>query len=173
MNIADFKSKLGQGGARPNQFRVLLAFPTLAAAGLKNDYSVLVSGAAIPASTVNPAIVQYRGREVKLAGERIFDPWTITIINDTNQSLRGPFEKWMEIMNDKVDNGAEALTPAEYQVDLTVEHLDRNDKPLPLGTYLLHDAFPINMSEIALQYAQNDVIEEFTVTFQYQHYTNT
>ena len=165
MNIADFKSRLGQGGARPNQFRVLLAFPTLAAAGLKSDYSVLVSGAAIPASTVNPAIVQYRGREVKLAGERIFDPWTITIINDTNQSLRGPF--------DKVDNGAEALTPSEYQVDLTVEHLDRNDDPLPLGTYLLHDAFPINMSEIALQYAQNDVIEEFTVTFQYQHYSNT
>jgi hypothetical protein len=76
-------------------------------------------------------------------------------------------------MNDKVDNGAEALTPSEYQVDLTVEHLDRNDDPLPLGTYLLHDAFPINMSEIALQYAQNDVIEEFTVTFQYQHYTNS
>jgi hypothetical protein len=173
MNIADFKSKLGQGGARPNQFRVLLAFPTLAAAGVKGDYSVLVSGAAIPASTVNPAIVQYRGREVKLAGERIFDPWTVTIINDTDQSLRKPFEAWMEIMNDKVNNGATAMTPADYQVDLTVEHLDRNDAVLSGGTYVLHDAFPINMSEIALQYAQNDVIEEFTVTFQYQHYSNT
>jgi len=174
MNITEFKSKLGKGGARPNQFRVLLAFPTLAAAGVKGDYSVLVSGAAIPASTVNPAIVQYRGREVKLAGERIFDPWTITIINDTKQSLRIPFEKWMEIMNDKETNGAIALTPADYQVDLTVEHLDRNDEDaLPGGTYVLHDAFPINMSEIALQYAQNDVIEEFTVTFQYQHYSNT
>ena len=76
-------------------------------------------------------------------------------------------------MNDKVNNGAAAMTPADYQVDLTVEHLDRNDLVLPGGTYVLHDAFPINMSEIALQYAQNDVIEEFTVTFQYQHYTNT
>ena len=82
MNIEEFRSRLGAGGARPNQFRVTLNFPTIAESD--NTYSILVSGAAIPASTVNPAIIQYRGREIKLAGERIFDPWTVTIINDTN-----------------------------------------------------------------------------------------
>jgi hypothetical protein len=170
MNIEDFKSKLGAGGARPNQFRVLLTWP-----GYVNvpdrAYSLLVSGAAVPASTVNPAIIQYRGREVKLAGERIFDPWTITIVNDTGQSLRQPFEAWMNGMNDLAGNSG-ILNPADYQTDLEVHHLDRNDEVLPGGRYKLVSAFPIQMSEIALQYAQNDVLEEFTVTFQYQHYIN-
>jgi len=169
MNIEEFRSRLGAGGARPNQFRVTLNFPTIAES--YNTYSILVSGAAIPASTVNPAIIQYRGREIKLAGERIFDPWTVTIINDTNQSLRRPFEQWLDSMNQKDDNRGN-LNPVDYFQDIEIEHLDRNDATLPGGKYILYDAFPINMSEIALQYAQNDIIEEFTVTFQYQRYEN-
>ena len=74
-------------------------------------------------------------------------------------------------MNNNATNTG-ILTPAQYQADLVIEHLDRNDKVLRGGTYTLRGAFPIQMSEIALQYAQNDVIEEFTVTFQYQHYDN-
>ena len=169
MNIEEFRSRLGAGGARPNQFRVTLNFPTIAESD--NTYSILVSGAAIPASTVNPAIIQYRGREIKLAGERIFDPWTVTIINDTNQSLRRPFEQLLDSMNQKDDNRGN-LNPVDYFQDIEIEHLDRNDAVLPGGKYILYDAFPINMSEIALQYAQNDIIEEFTVTFQYQRYEN-
>ena len=168
MNIEDFKARLGAGGARPNQFEVLLSFPGYVT-GVDPSYSIMVTGAALPASTVNPAILQYRGREVKLAGERIFDPWTITIVNDTSQTLRQAFEAWMEGMNGKIDNEG-VLTPSEYQTDLIVKHLDRNNDTLPGGTYTIRNAFPIQMSEIALQYAQNDIIEEFTVTFQYQHY---
>lgn len=167
MDISKFKGLLGAGGARPNQFRILLSFPSYVTVP-NPEYSLLVTGAAVPASNVNPTLVQYRGREVKLAGERIFDPWTITIVNDTEFSLRRPFEEWMNGMNNLVDNTG-VLTPRDYQLDLEVEHLDRNDEVLQ--TYKLHSAFPINMSEIALQYGQNDVIEEFTVTFQYQHYT--
>jgi hypothetical protein len=169
MDITEFKGKLGAGGARPNQFLVTLNFPSSSPA--ETNYSILVTGAALPASTVNPAIIQYRGREVKLAGERIFDPWTITIANDTEQSLRRPFENWMNAMNDREYNTAESLHPADYQTLMHVEHKDRNDNTLPGGSYTLHDAFPINMSEIALQYAQNDIIEEYTVTFQYQWYS--
>lgn len=171
MNINDFKNRLVAGGARPNQFRVQLVWPTGITVPTSTDADILISGAAIPASTVNPVITQYRGREVKFAGERIFDPWTITIINDAKQSLRAPFESWMELMNNKDDNGG-TLAWEGYQTDLTVQHLDRNDNVINKGTYNLKDAFPINMSEIALQYAQNDIIEEFTVTFQYQTYEN-
>ena len=170
MNITEFKSRLGAGGARPNQFRVLLGFPSYVT-GVDTSYSILVTGAAVPASNVNPAVIQYRGREVKLAGERVFDPWTVTIVNDTNQSLRRPFEQWMDGMNSNATNTG-ILTPSQYQAEIIVQHLDRNDKVLRGGTYTLRGAFPIQMSEIALQYAQNDVIEEFTVTFQYQHYDN-
>ena len=170
MNITECKARLGAGGARPNQFRVLLGFPSYVT-GADPSYSLLVTGAAVPASTVNPAILQYRGREVKLAGERIFDPWTVTIVNDSGQSLRRPFEQWMEGMNGTADNTG-FLNPLDYQADITVQHLDRNDDVLRGGTYVLRNAFPIQMSEIALQYAQNDIIEEFTVTFQYQNYDN-
>lgn len=172
MRINDFKNRLTAGGARPNQFRVQLVWPTGVSVPVNTQNDILISGAAIPASTVNPVITQYRGREVKFAGERIFDPWTITIINDAKQSLRAPFESWMELMNNKDDNGG-TLAWEGYQTDLTVEHLDRNDNVINKGKYTLKDAFPINMSEIALQYAQNDIIEEFTVTFQYQTYENT
>jgi hypothetical protein len=168
MNIEEFKARLGAGGARPNQFRVRLAFPAYVV-GVDPSYSLLVTGAALPASNVNPAIIQYRGREIKLAGERIFDPWTITIVNDSNFTLRRPMEEWMNGMNDRSTNEG-VLTPRDYQADLIVEHLDRNDEVLPGGTYTLRNSFPINMSEIALQYAQNDIFEEFTVTFQYTHY---
>ena len=148
----------------------MLGFPSYVT-GVDVSNSILVTGAAVPASTVNPAIIQYRGREVKLAGERIFDPWTITIVNDSQQSLRRPFEQWMEGMNSSAENTG-ILNPADYQADITVQHLDRNDDVLRGGTYILRNAFPIQMSEIALQYAQNDIIEEFTVTFQYQNYDN-
>ena len=168
MNIEEFKARLGAGGARPNQFRVSLAFPSYVT-GVDTSMSLLVTGAALPASNVNPAIIQYRGREVKLAGERIFDPWTITVVNDSEFSLRRPFEEWMNGLNDR-NNNEGILTPREYQADITVEHLDRNDEVLQGGRYTLRNSFPIQMSEIALQYAQNDIFEEFTVTFQYTHY---
>lgn len=167
MDISKFKGLLGAGGARPNQFRVILNWPGYVTSVPDREFSLLVTGAALPASTVNPTLVQYRGREVKLAGERIFDPWTVTIINDTEMSLRKPFEQWMNGMND-LELNTGVLAPTDYQVDLQVEHLDRNDEVLM--TYTLYNAFPINMSEIALQYGQNDVIEEFTVTFNFSHY---
>ena len=166
MNIREFKTQLADGGARPNQFKVTIPFPY---GGAEGSQQLLISGAAMPASTVNPVITQYRGREVKFAGERIFDPWTITVINDSDMALRGSFEKWMNEINDLGDNSGD-LAWANYVCDITVEHLDRNDDTLPNGNIILEEAFPINMSEIALQYAQNDIIEEFTVTFQYQSY---
>jgi len=168
MDINSFKTALGEGGARPNQFRVQITFPGDAATA---EQQLLVTGASLPASTVNPAIIQYRGREVKLAGERIFDPWTITIVNDTSFTLRKKFESWMNAMNNRHDNTADLMEPGEYQREINVFHLDRNDKDLM--AIQLEEAFPINMSEIALQYAQNDIIEEYTVTFQYQSYNVT
>ena len=169
MDITQFRNKLGAGGIRPNQFIVLLTWPTVVGVGASDD-SLLVTAAALPASNVNPTIVQYRGREVKMAGERTFDPWTITIINDTSMKLRQYFERWTDAMNNRINNGG-LLVPAAYQCDLTVQQLDRNDAVI--RTYEIKNAFPNNVSEIALAYGQNDVISEFTVTFQYSHFTVT
>jgi hypothetical protein len=165
MDINQFRNKLGAGGARPNQFLVTLNFP--AGVGVAGDKSILVVGASIPASNVNPTIVQYRGRAVKLAGERDFDPWTVTIINDTDMSLRRLFERWSDLMNNRINNSG-STQPSTYYADLLVSQLDRNDETI--RTYQIYNAFPNSVSEITLAYGQNDVISEFNVTFQYSHF---
>ena len=172
-NIQNFRSQLGDGGARPNQFAVQINWPTFCSIGngLDQKTNLLVTGAAAPASTVNPAIIQYRGREVKFAGERIFDPWTITIVNPNDFGQRAAFEQWLDGMNGKDNNEGELSLGTGidgYGQDLVVQHLDRNNNAV--CEWILRGAFPINMSEIALQYAQNDILEEYTVTFQYQDY---
>jgi hypothetical protein len=164
VDINEFKARLGAGGARPNQFMVTLTFPAAVGAAAGQD-SLLVTAASLPASNVNTTTIQYRGREVKFAGERSFDPWVITIANDTSMRLRSLFERWSDLMNNRLNNGGETA-PALYMADLTVEQLDRNDAVI--RSYSMKDAWPTNVSEIALAYSQNDVISEFQVTFQYQ-----
>lgn len=166
MNINEFKTRLLNGGARPNQFLVTLNWPALVG-NPGGDHNLLVTSAALPASNVNPTIVQYRGREVKFAGERTFDPWTITVLNDTDMALRSRFERWSSLMNEYVNNGG-ATDPGAYMADLRVEQLDRNDEVI--RTYEIKNAFPITVSEVALAYSANDVISEFNVTFQYLHF---
>lgn len=166
MNINQFKTRLLNGGARPNQFLVTLNWPGLVG-NPGGDHNLLVTSAALPASNVNPTIVQYRGREVKFAGERTFDPWTITVLNDTDMTLRTYFERWSSLMNEYVNNGG-STAPDAYMTDLQVEQLDRNDEVI--RTYNIRNAFPITVSEVALAYSANDVISEFNVTFQYLHF---
>ena len=112
----------------------------------------------------------YNYKTMSIRSSENFSVSAINRTNDNNFSLRRDFENWMELMNEKASNAGD-IAWQSYTEDLNVIHLDRRGKALEGGSYTLHDAFPINMSEIALQYAQNDILEEFTVTFQYQHYT--
>lgn len=166
MNISSFKNQLLNGGARPNQFLVTLNWPA-AVGNPGGDHNLLVSSAALPASTISPTIVQYRGREVKFAGERVFDPWQVSILNDTDMTLRSYFEKWSNLFNNYENNGG-LTAPGGYMVDLIVQQLDRNDEII--RTYDLRGAFPINVSEVSLSYSANDLISEFSVTFAYQDF---
>lgn len=169
-NVERFKSALTNGGARPNQFAVQLSFPTYVAtqslAVARAPF--LVSVAELPGQTVNPAIVQYRGREVKFAGDRIYAPWTITILNDSDMSIRNALEQWTGGMEDYA-NKFGRLQPSEYQRDMQVFQLDRNGNILK--SYNLVNAFPVDISPVALDFGANDQISQFTVTFQYQHFT--
>ena len=171
-NVERFKSSLTNGGARPNQFMVQLSFPTYVAgqslAVARAPF--LVSVAELPGQTVNPAIVQYRGREVKFVGDRIYAPFTITVLNDAEMSIRSAMEQWMRGMEDNV-NKFGRLQPAEYQRDMQVFQLDRNGNALKL--YNIANAFPVDLSPVALDFGANDQISTFTVTFQYQHFTVT
>lgn len=164
-DVDAFKSALTRGGARPNQFQVIIG----GAAGISFDQTqpLLVSVAELPGQTVNPAIVQYRGREVKFAGDRVFAPWTITVLNDSDFSVRSRIEEWMNAMDDREFKVGE-LEPAAYQSDITVQQLDRNGAVL--RTYILRSAFPVDLSPVALDFGANDQISTFTCTWQYQHF---
>jgi len=171
-NVSSFKAALVNGGARPNQFAVQLSFPTYVtgSANAVRRAPFLVNVAELPGQTVNPAIVLYRGREVKFAGDRVFAPWTITVLNDADMSIRNACEQWMNGMDDLVAKIGR-LNPVEYQRDLDIFQLDRNGNVLK--SYKLSQAFPIDVSPVGLDFGANDTISSFTVTWQYQHFTTS
>ena len=119
--ISDFKSRLSGGGARPNLFEVELAFPD--AVAIANDVlqksRFLVKAAALPASTIAPVEIPFRGRILKVAGDRTFETWTITVINDTDFVIRSAMEKWMNVIN-KLEDATGLTDPDEYHKDAFV-----------------------------------------------------
>jgi len=167
-NINDFKAKLAGGGARANQFKVTMPFPGYAQVGGEiEDLAFLCRGAALPPSVLGLVEIPFRGRNIKIAGDRTVDSWTITVLNDTNFKLRNAFERWSNGINNMTDN--EGLTnPVDYQVDAFVDQLDRNGNTIK--SYTLRGAWPLNISDIALDYDQKTEIETFTVELQYQFY---
>ena len=168
-NVERFKSALTNGGLRPNQFAVQLSFPTYVgdAATAVQKSPFLVNIAELPGQIINPAIVLYRGREVKFAGDRVYAPWTITVLNDSQMSIRTGIEQWMNGMED-LQTKIGRLNPAEYQRNVDIFQLDRNGNTLK--AYTLLDAFPVDLSPVALDFGANDQISTFTVTWQYQSF---
>jgi hypothetical protein len=170
-NIADFKSQLIGGGARANQFRVELSFPSFVTLGVVAGAQAqfLCNAAQLPASTIEPISVLYRGRPVNFAGERTFAPWTISIYNDTNFNIRNALEQWSNgIQNNGATNGI--TNPLNYQVDLSVHQLDRNGAVVK--TYKFVDAFPTEAGDIQLGYDQGNAIETFNTTFNYNYWVS-
>jgi hypothetical protein len=162
--ITDFKSKLSGGGARSNLFEVVLSFPDIAQADsdVLDKSRFLVKSAAIPSSQVNSIDVAFRGRILKVAGDRSFESWTITVINDADFSIRSAFENWMNKINRVSDNTGE-INPSNYTADAYVYQLDRNGKTL--RTYHFYDLFPTAIGSMQLSY-DTDTIQEFTVELQ-------
>ena len=171
-SITDFKAKLSGGGARPNQFKVTMPFPGYAQVGGEiEELAFLCSATSLPDMTIGSISVPFRGRDIKIAGDRVIADWSITVINDTDFKLRNAFERWQNGINNMSDN--EGLSnPVDYQVDAFVDQLDRNGNTLK--SYTLRGAFPVDIAAIDLNFATNDEVETFGVTFQYQYFeTNT
>lgn len=170
-NISDFKAQLIGGGARANQFRVELSFPSYVTAGpvvgLRAQF--MCKAAQLPASTLENIPLQYRGRAVNIAGERTFAPWTVSIYNDVDFGIRNAMEQWSNgIQNLSSTNGR--TNPRDYQVDLQVHQLDRNGAIVK--TYKFIDAFPIEVGAIALDFDTVNTVETFDVTFQYNYWSS-
>jgi hypothetical protein len=162
--ITDFKSKLTGGGTRSNLFEVELAFPAAinVESTVLDKARFLVKAAALPASNITPVEVSFRGRTLKLAGDRTFESWTITVINDTDFAIRSAFEKWSNYMNRLSDNTG-TTDSSLYQSDATVYQLNRDGSIL--RAYRFYDTFPTAISSVSLSY-ETDSIQEFTVEMQ-------
>ena len=184
-SINDFKSRLAGGGARPNLFEVSMTFPdNLTSSGkelAKQEIVYMVKAAELPASNIGDIPVNFRGRILHVAGDRSFDPWTITVINNTDWALRQTFEDWSNMINNRVyDFGV--TQPMEYHTNASVLQLARNT---PAGTgqdqtggtqipivakYKFFGMWPSQVSSVALDYGSTDTIEEFQVTFQVEYW---
>lgn len=172
-NISTFRTKLGDGGARPNQFQVLFYMPVPGNLGTLNNglsqsSSYLVNVSELPGQTIGVTPVYYRGREIKLAGDKTFAPFTCTMLNDTDFTLRNALENWMTTIEDNVVKTG-FTNPSQYLGKIEVQQLDRTGKILK--SYTLFDAWPADISPIGLDFAANDQLSTFSATFQYSYFT--
>lgn len=167
--INQFKNALSQGGFRPNQFKVILNVPTglNANAGDKSTIQFMVKAAQLPASTLETVNVSYRGRQVKFAGERTFQPWQCEVYTDTDFSIRGLFETWINYMQ-RPSNAGGTLDPAAYQTDMHVFALDRNETVLK--SYKFVDAFPTEVGAIAVDWDTNNQVGMYNISFDYNYF---
>ena len=166
LGVDDFKSKLRGGGARANLFKATINFPRYAGGDVETT-SFLCKAAQLPASTVGVIPVPFRGRELKIAGDRTFAEWVPTIINDTDFDVRNAMERWMSGINEHSANTG-LVNPVDYQADLLVDQLDKDGDVLK--RYAFRGCFPTEVGAIDLSYETVNALEEFTVTFQVQYW---
>ena len=166
LGVDDFKSKLTGGGARANMFKVLCNFPGYAQGDVELT-SFLCKGAQIPSSVIAPITVPFRGRQLQIAGDRTFEPLTLTVINDSAFSIRNAFERWMNGINEHEANTGLA-DPTAYQADMVVQQLGKDGEVTK--SYDFRGTFPTNLSTIDLNYDSENTIEEFTVELQVQYW---
>lgn len=181
VKISKFLTEIGQG-VKPNMFAIDILWPTnlgsnqSASGDDKNLVDLLCKSAALPASNVGVIEVPFRGRTVKIAGDRTFDTWTATFFNDKDMKIRAYFEQWLEAINTHNGNNAPLFKPSQtdgYMAEVRVKQLEKNssEKGTILREYNLMHAFPTSVSQIDLAYDSNDQIEEFSVEFQYSYWT--
>jgi hypothetical protein len=169
-NIDDFKANLIGGGARGNQFRVPLTPPTGIAIGLDvRRTSFLVKASTLPSTAITEIPLKFRGRTIYLAGDRTEpETWTTTFYNDTDFMVKNAIELWNNGINDFALNTG-VVSTADYQTDLTVDQLDRDDTILK--TYIFRNAWPTTSgAAIELSMETENVVQEFEVIWRYQHF---
>ena len=171
-NIDDIRSKMGFGGARPTLFQCIITMPI----GISGDLTKLqfmARATSIPASNLGLIQIPYFGRKIKLAGDRTFDPWQVTIMNDEDFTVRDSIEKWNNRINTHVANVRDSNLTQENRYKSVGDIIQYGKDGSVLRQYKMHGIFPETVSNIDLDWNANDQIEEFQVVFQYDFFTVT
>jgi len=167
--IDDFKAKLTGGGVRGNLYSCIINSPSVAS--IPSELTTFMCKAAsLPSSVIGQIDVPFRGRQLRVAGDRTFENWTATLYNDQEFQIRNGFETWLNAINAHASGLQSDLSPTAYQAQIIVNQLDRTNAIIK--TYTIEGAFPINISGVDVAYDNNDTIEEFTVEFAYQYWTS-
>ena len=180
--ITDFRAKLGGGGARPNLFEINLGnFGGDGTTGdwntnIESEFRFMCKASSMPTQTIGSVDVPFRGRILKVAGDRTFEPWSVTVINDEDFKVRKGFEAWTEKIN-ALATGVGEVDPNSYMGNGTVKQLSRSatvagddSAQRVLHEYKVQEIWPSEIGSIDLSYETSDAIEEFTVTFQIQYF---
>lgn len=167
-NIQSFIKALPSGGARPTLFKVDLGSPF--ESNLGTITSVLVQATSLPSSSIGPIELPYMGRKIRFAGDRTFDTWDVTVINDEDFKIRNAMEIWHNRINGLQEN-ISTTSPAEYKQQVVVHQYGKTDDESPIRSYKFHGMFPIEISPIELDWNDTDNVERFTVRFAYDWYS--
>jgi len=168
--ISDFLAALKGGGARPNRFEVVVEFPAFAATQEEiRSTAFLVQSAQLPGSNLGVVEQAWRGRQMKLPGDRTFEEWEATFLNDTGFELRNAFEAWHNGINQYRSNTG-PTSPSEVMSTVSVYQLDNNDNRVK--EYVLKMAWPSVVAPVDLAHDSSDTIETFSVTFVYSDINN-
>jgi hypothetical protein len=168
-DVAQFRSRMVGDGARPNLFDCTITFPpSMINLGITSQISFMARSSQLPGSSINAVPMMYFGRELKFAGNRTFQDWTVTIINDEDFAIRRQFELWHSYMNSHISNlrSQSFAGPIDYTADGFVNQYGKTGDILK--NYRFVGMFPVDISTIELDWSSNDTIEEFAVTFTYQ-----
>jgi len=171
-NINTFKSNgLVYGGARPTLFEVYLSVPQ--GIGIDNvsvdKFRFVCRAAELPASAVSAIEIPYFGRKIKVAGERAFADWSVTVMNDEDFAVRSMFETWSNALNRLVSNVRDPNINAEnYKADLEIIQYGKDGTEL--RSYQLVGAFPTEIGNIALDWDSSNAVESFSVNFSYDYW---
>lgn len=160
MNVEDFKSSF-TSLARPTLFRV-------SGFGMPENLDFMCKAAQLPSTTLGMIEVPYQGRKIKVAGDRTYEDWTITIFNNADWVLKDAFEDWVKSINDPVENTGSGAH-VDYKRDGKVDQLDMNGEVI--ASYNIVGAFPTNIAAIELAFDTNDTVEEMTITLAMDYFT--
>lgn len=176
-NINNFKSDaLPFGGARPTLFEVTVGGPIALGEELETStirkFRFVCRSAQIPPSALGTIEIPYFGRKIKLAGDRVFQSWQVTVMNDEDFAVRSMLEKWSNALNTIETNVRRPIRELDYKSEINVIQYGKNGLS-PLREYTLMGAFPTVISPVDLDWNSTDQIENFTVTFEYDYWLPT
>lgn len=165
-NVNTFRSDgLTYGGVFPSLFDVQITNPWIDTNDKKTR--LLIKAASLPASTLGTIEAPYKGRKIKYAGNRTYESWTVTVLNDEDFKLRDAFEKWHNAINSAVNNRREFATssPLEYKSQAIITQYSKTEQPIKY--YKFDGIYPSNIGAIETNWETTDAIEEYTVELQY------